>query len=84
MEVRKLEDVNKRLGLLSGKLRNGAVSAGVFERLTALCQALAGGDARTALDVVVQITTSDWANNGPWLTGVKRLIEMSSKLQVTL
>ena len=49
MEVRKLEDVNKRLGLLSGKLRNGAVSAGVFERLTALCQALAGGDARTAL-----------------------------------
>ena len=32
----------------------------------------------------VQITTSDWADNGPWLMGVKRLIEMTSKLGVTL
>ena len=72
------------VGILTEKLRGGAVSAAVFERLTALCQSLAVGDARTALDVHVQITTSDWADNGPWLMGVKRLIEMTSKLGVTL
>jgi protein transport protein SEC31 len=32
----------------------------------------------------VQITTSDWADNGAWLMGVKRLIEMTSKLGVRL
>lgn len=46
--------------------------------------ALAGGDARTALEIHVQITTCDWADNGPWLMGVKRLIEMTSKLGVTI
>ena len=84
LEARKLEDVNKRLGILFEKLRGGNITAGVFERLQQLCQALAGGDARTALEVHVQITTSDWADNGPWLMGVKRLIEITSKLGVTL
>ena len=46
--------------------------------------ALATGDARTALEVHVQITTSDWADNGAWLMGVKRLIEITAKLGVTL
>ena len=52
--------------------------------LLASLAALAAGDARTALEVHVQITTSDWADNGPWLMGVKRLIEMTAKLGVTL
>ena len=46
--------------------------------------ALGIGDGSTALGIHVQITTSDWADNGPWLMGVKRLIEMTAKLQVTL
>ena len=46
--------------------------------------ALAGGDARTALDIHVAITTTDWADNGAWLMGLKRLIEIVSKLGVAL
>ena len=46
--------------------------------------ALAGGDARTALDIHVAITTTDWAENGAWLMGLKRLIEIVSKLGVAL
>ena len=84
MEARKLEDVNKRLNILYDKLRGGAISAGVFERLSQLSTSLGVGDGQSALAVHVQITTSDWADNGPWLMGVKRLIEMTGKLQVTL
>ena len=69
---------------LTAKLRGGEVSSGVFNTLTSLSQALAAGDARTALDLHMQITTSDWADNGGWLMGVKRLIEVTSKLGVTL
>lgn len=84
MEQRKLDDVNKRLMLLTEKLRSGAVHPAVFEKLTDLSRALAGGDAHTASQLQVQLTTSDWADNGQWLMGVKRLIEMTSKLGVTL
>jgi len=84
LEQRKVDDIKKRLGLLADKLRSGAVTAAVFEKLLQLCTALGSGDARTAQDLHVQITTSDWSDNGPWLMGVKRLLEMTSKLGVTL
>ena len=84
LEQRKVEDIKKRLGLLTEKLRSGAISSGVFDKLHQLCTALGSGDARIALELHVQITTSDWSDNGPWLMGVKRLIEMTSKLGVSL
>ena len=84
LEQRKLDDVTRRLGSLSDKLRQGGVSPVVFERLQQLCGFLAIGDAANALEMHVQITTSDWADNGAWLMGVKRLIEMTSKLGVRL
>ena len=84
MEKRKLDDVNKRLATLAEKLRAGGVSQAVFDRLTELTNALGGGDGHTALNIHVQITTTDWADNGTWLMGVKRLIEMTSKLGITL
>jgi len=84
IDKRKLDDVVKRAALLQKKLTTGEVSAGVFERLLPLCQALAAGDSRTALDLHVAITTTDWADNGPWLMGLKRLIELTAKLNVTL
>ena len=52
--------------------------------ITCMCQALAAGDVATALQIHVAITTSDWADNGQWLMGLKRLIEMVGKLQVRL
>ena len=52
--------------------------------ITCMCQALAAGDVATALQIHVVITTSDWADNGQWLMGLKRLIEMVGKLQVRL
>ena len=60
------------------------VRSQVFERLSELCRALAAGDAQTAGALHLEIATSDWADNGNWLMGVKRLIEMTSKLGVTL
>ena len=79
-----MEDVAKRMAGLEAKLGTGEVSAEVFAQLAQLCQALAAGDAATALQIHVAITTSDWADNGQWLMGLKRLIEMVGKLQVRL
>lgn len=84
LDKRRLDDVVKRASLLQGKLSAGEVSEAVFDRLLPLCQALAAGDSRTALDLHVAITTTDWADNGPWLMGLKRLIELTAKLNVTL
>jgi hypothetical protein len=41
--------------------------------------ALSAGDFRTALALHVELTTSDWADNGVWLVGLKRMIETLSK-----
>ena len=84
MDKRKMEDVQKRVGGLEAKLASGEVSVAVFGSLSELCRALGGGDVQAALNVHVQITTSDWADNGQWLMGLKRLIEMVAKLQVRL
>ena len=84
MDVRKMQDISKRVGGLADKLRAGGLSQAVFDKLSELCRALAAGDQRTALDAHTHITNADWADNGPWLMGLKRLIEMSGKLQVTL
>lgn len=72
------------VGGLEAKLASGEVSVAVFGSLSELCRALGGGDVQAALNVHVQITTSDWADNGQWLMGLKRLIEMVAKLQVRL
>ena len=79
-----MDDVAKRMGGLEAKLSTGEVSLEVFGQLSQLCQALAAGDVATALHLHVAITTSDWADNGQWLMGLKRLIEMVGKLQVRL
>ena len=84
MDKRKMEDVAKRLGGLEAKLATGEISTAVFGSLSELCRALAGGDVQTALNIHVAITTSDWADNGQWLMGLKRLIEMVTKLQIRL
>jgi hypothetical protein len=84
MEKRKLDDIVKKMEQLAAMLRGGQVSPGVFEKLTALCSSMAFGDGQTAMAVQNQLATTDWDKNGQWLTGIKRLIEMASKLGVTL
>jgi len=84
VDKRRLEDTEKRSGALFTKLQAGGVSQPVFDKLEQLCGALAAGDARTALEVHVHLTTTDWADNGHWLMGLKRLIELVGKLGVAL
>jgi len=71
----KIEDVSKRVGQLFQKLNARDVSPAVCEKLSHLCQALAHGDFKTATDIQVQLTTTDWDEHGTWIVGVKRLIE---------
>ena len=60
------------------------VPATVFGKLEQICQALTASDIRTALAIHVEITTTDWTENQSLPIGLKRLIEMVTKLGVTL
>lgn len=56
----------------------------MFEKLQQICASLAAQDIHTALAIHVEITTTDWEKNQTWLIGLKRLIELVTKLGVTL
>mmetsp|Transcript_15311 Transcript_15311/g.41928 ORF Transcript_15311/g.41928 Transcript_15311/m.41928 type:complete len:619 (-) Transcript_15311:306-2162(-) len=84
VDKRRLEDTEKRSTTLFQKLQDGSISNSVFEKLQQLCSSLAGGDVQTALAIHMQLTTTDWTDNGHWLMGLKRLIELVGKLGVTL
>ena len=84
IDKRKLDDIEKRTSGLFQKLGACELSHSVFEKLQQLCKALAAGDAQGALNLHVSITTTDWADNGSWLMGLKRLVERISKLGISL
>ena len=56
----------------------------VFDKLTELVGALGAGDWNTSAALQTALSQSDWADNGQWLMGIRRLIEIASKLGVTL
>jgi len=85
LDRRKLDDVEKRINGLAPKLHSGAVSAAAFEKLQQICASLAAADIPTALAYHVEMVAGPHGTeNQMWLMGLKRLIDMVTKLQVTL
>ncbi|CAK9147517.1 unnamed protein product [Ilex paraguariensis] len=72
---REIEDNSKRIGALFAKLNSGDISKNAGEKLVLLCQALDNGDFSTALQIQVQLTTSDWDECNFWLNTLKRMIK---------
>ncbi|XP_027154813.1 protein transport protein SEC31 homolog B [Coffea eugenioides] len=72
---REIEDNSRKLGALFMKLNSGDISKNAAEKLIQLCQALDNGDFSTALQIQVQLTTSDWDECNFWLATLKRMIK---------
>ncbi|XP_073128380.1 protein transport protein SEC31 homolog B isoform X2 [Henckelia pumila] len=78
---REIEDNSKKLGALFAKLNTGDISKNAAEKLVHLCQALDKGDFSTALQIQVQLTTSDWDECNFWLATLKRMIKTRQSLR---
>ncbi|XP_047340406.1 protein transport protein SEC31 homolog B-like [Impatiens glandulifera] len=72
---REIEDNSRKIGALYAKLNSGDLSKNASEKLVQICQALDNGDFNAALQVQVQLTTSDWDECNFWLTALKRMIK---------
>ncbi|XP_052211325.1 protein transport protein SEC31 homolog B-like [Diospyros lotus] len=72
---REIEDNSRKIGALFAKLNGGDISKNAGEKLVQLCQALDKGDFSTALQIQVQLTTSDWDECNFWLATLKRMIK---------
>ncbi|XP_058197427.1 protein transport protein SEC31 homolog B-like isoform X1 [Rhododendron vialii] len=72
---REIEDNSRKIGALFAKLNSGDISKNAAEKLVQLCQALDNGDFTTALQIQVQLTTSDWDECNFWLATLKRMIK---------
>ena len=84
LDRRRLDDTTKRSAVLACKLYDGSITHDVFDQLQLFCHTLATGDAQTALNTHLLLTTTHWPGNGHWLTGLQRLMELVAKLGVTL
>ncbi|XAR54410.1 hypothetical protein NMG60_11029523 [Bertholletia excelsa] len=72
---REIDDNSRKIGALFAKLNSGDISRNAAEKLVQLCQALDNGDFGTALQIQVQLTTSDWDECNFWLATLKRMIK---------
>ncbi|GMP41388.1 hypothetical protein CsSME_00011514 [Camellia sinensis var. sinensis] len=72
---REIEDNSRKIGALFAKLNSGDISKNAAEKLVQLCQALDSGDFSAALQIQVQLTTSDWDECNFWLATLKRMIK---------
>ncbi|KAI4382981.1 hypothetical protein MLD38_008868 [Melastoma candidum] len=72
---REIEDNSRKIGALFVKLNSGDISKNAADKLAQLCQALDRGDFSTALQIQVQLTTSEWDECNFWLATLKRMIK---------
>jgi protein transport protein SEC31 len=76
--ARQVVDTEKRLGILFDHLNNeDLLSPEALESMGTLAQALARRDYVTAHNIQVDLMTNRTSECAQWMTGVKRLIEMS-------
>jgi len=75
---RQVTDTEKRLNILFDHLNNeDLLSADTLESMATLAKALAAKDYTTARNIQVNLLTNKTAECTQWMTGVKRLIDMS-------
>ncbi|CAM6099177.1 unnamed protein product [Calypogeia fissa] len=78
---REIDNNSKKLGALFLKLNTADISANASSKLIQLCQALDVGDYASALQIQVDLTTSDWDECSVWLTALKQMIKVRQALR---
>lgn len=79
---REIEDNSRKIGSLFAELNSGDISPNAASKLRQFCQALDSGEFVGALQIQVQLTTSDWEECNFWLGTVKRMIKTRQTLRL--
>lgn len=72
--VRKRDDIAKRLDDLYGKLATGAIKTATSQKVMQIATSVEAQDLASAKNLHKEITNTDWETNKNWLVGVQRLI----------
>jgi len=72
--MKKRDDIAKRLEELYGKLSEGHMKTAASQKVVQLVQAVEQGDMASAGKIQMELCTMDWDVNKGWLMGVKRLL----------
>ncbi|CAM8961850.1 unnamed protein product [Rhodiola kirilowii] len=80
---REIEDNSKKIGWLFANLNSGNISQNASLKLVELCQALDNGDFMKALQIQVQLTTSEWDECNFWLATLKRMIKTRQSVRLS-
>ncbi|KAM0830220.1 hypothetical protein ACQ4PT_066344 [Festuca glaucescens] len=79
---REIEDNSKKIGALFAKLNTGDISPNVSSKLIQMCSALDNSDLATAMQIQIQLTTSDWDECNFWLSALKRMIKTKQNFRM--
>ncbi|CAG8543669.1 3916_t:CDS:2 [Diversispora eburnea] len=76
---RMVTDSEKRLALLFERLEKEQISESVLGRLCKMCEYVKENDFINALTIHSNLMTTDFGNEGKWLLGLKRLLDLCKK-----
>jgi len=78
-ERRQLADIKKSKDILFSKINSGVLNPDLMAKLHQMIQFFTTRDWRSAQQLNVALTTTDWNEQKDWLRGTKALINISSK-----
>ncbi|KAI9316727.1 hypothetical protein BX666DRAFT_1946304 [Dichotomocladium elegans] len=73
-------DTKNRINILLTELDKQSIPDHVVHSLSDLCQALVEKDWERSIEIHTQLMTAEYDKFGSWLTGLKRLIDLSQKV----
>ncbi|RHZ76889.1 hypothetical protein Glove_187g111 [Diversispora epigaea] len=78
-DKRMVTDSEKRLALLFERLEKEQISESILGRLCKMCEYIKENDFTNALTIHSNLMTTDFENEGKWLLGIKRLLDLCKK-----
>ncbi|KAI9353936.1 hypothetical protein BD770DRAFT_392755 [Pilaira anomala] len=78
-QKRIVDDTSRRVEILLKELENKELSDEVIRSLHTLTEALKSKEYAKALTVQTQLMTTEYDRHGNWITGLKRLIDLTEK-----
>lgn len=72
--MKKRDDIAKRLDELYAKLQAGQIKTAASQKVLQMVKAVENQDFQSANRIQMELCTSDWDSNKNWLMGIKRLL----------
>jgi protein transport protein SEC31 len=78
-DKKQLTDGEKGVAILLKRLARGDVDVEVAAKVSALVEAIRGGDYFTATSIQTGLVSTDWREHKDWLKGIKNLMQLIIK-----